>query len=256
MTKAAGFANHAHAAAATFGQVRGRAALRAHRAGLGVEPMSMPVEQPRRKLTGAIVPALAAAGLAGLGAMLLVGMPDGANTAAPPEGCIIQNADAIGGPIALMDVNAQPVTQADFADGPAILYFGFTHCPDVCPTTMYALGDALRQPGGYDIQPVLISVDPARDTPEVLKAYVHTEGFPEGLVGLTGTQAQIDAATRAFRVVAQRAPIEGAPADVYNVDHSSFLYLMDRAWRTRAIMPTQGATPQAIAACIAAGLQS
>lgn len=201
------------------------------------------------------MPALAAAGLAGLAAMLIVGRP-GSHAAVgdPPQGCILEGAELIGGPIALVDTRNDPVTEADFSDQPSILYFGFTHCPDICPTTMYALAEALRQPDGYDIRPVLISLDPARDTPQVLDAYVHTEGFPEGLVGLTGSQAQVDAATRAFRVVAQKAPIAGAPADVYNVDHSSFLYVMDQAWHTRAVMPTQGRTPQDIAACIAAGL--
>lgn len=217
--------------------------------------MSLPIEQPRRRLTGAIVPALAVAGLAGLGAMLLVGRPSGEKTANLPEGCIIEGAEQIGGPIALVDTSGQPVTRADFSDGPAVLYFGFTHCPDVCPTAMYALAEALSAPGGYDIQPVLISVDPERDTPEILAAYVRTEGFPLGLQGLTGSPAQIEAAADVFRVVRQRAPIEGAPADAYSVDHSSFLYVMDADWRTRAVIATQGRSPEEIASCIAAGLE-
>jgi protein SCO1/2 len=217
--------------------------------------MSMPVEQPRRKLTGAIVPALAAAGLAGLATMLVVGMPDPAKIAAPPEGCILEGAEQVGGPIALVDSNNQPITQADFASAPTILYFGFTHCPDICPTTMYALAEALRLPGGFDVQTALITVDPERDVPEIMGAYVQTDGFPDGLVGLSGSPAQISAVADAFRVVRQKRPIEGAPADVYNVDHSSFLYVMDLQWRTRAVIPTQGRSPQEIAACIKAGLE-
>src|SRR6185295_12855525 len=138
----------------------------------------------------------------------------------------------------LVDSNGAHVTQADFAGQPAIVYFGFTHCPDACPTTMYTLAEALAEPGGYDVQPVLITVDPERDTAAVMGQYVHTEGFPAGLVGLTGSSAQIEAAKRGFRVYATRAPIEGAPADVYNVDHTSFLYVLDRNWRTVAVTPT------------------
>jgi protein SCO1/2 len=212
------------------------------------------LEQPRRRLTSGVIPALAIAGIAGLVSLLMVGRLRDDAAAGPPEGCIIEGAALIGGPISLMDARSQPVTQADFAGEPAVLYFGFTHCPDVCPTTMYQLAEALKLPGGQDLQPILISVDPERDTPEVLAAYVHTEGFPEGLQGLTGTLAQVQAAAEAFKVVRQRAPIEGAPAEVYNVDHTSFLYVMDGEWRTRAVLPTQGRTPQDIAACIDAGL--
>lgn len=213
------------------------------------------LEQPRRRLTSGVIPALAMAGLAGLATLLVVGrLREGATVAGPPEGCIIEGAELIGGPISLMDARNQPVTQADFAGEPAVVYFGFTHCPDVCPTTMYQLSEALKLPGGYDVQPILISVDPGRDTPEAMETYVHTDGFPEGLQGLTGSEAQVQAAAEAFKVVRQRAPIEGAPADVYNVDHTSFLYVMDGQWRTRSILPTQGRSPEDIAACISAGL--
>lgn len=219
--------------------------------------MQNPVEQPRRKLTGAVVPALAAAGLAGLAAMLIVGRIGGGDesVAAAPEGCILENADAVGGPISLADVNNQPVTQADFAGEPAIVFFGFTHCPDICPNAMYLLSSALEQPNSYDVQSILVTVDPERDTPAAMRAYVGTDGFPAGLVGLTGSQAQIDAAADAFRVVHQKRPIEGAPADVYNVDHTGFFYVLDGEWRTKAIMPSQGRTPEQLAACIRAGLE-
>lgn len=213
-----------------------------------------PAEAPRRGLTSAIVPALAAAALAGAGALMLVNQSGHRAAEAPIEGCILRNVDALGGPISLVDTNGGAVTQADFTDQPSIVYFGYTHCPDVCPTTMYALATALAEPGGYDIQPILITVDPERDTEPVLNQYVHTNGFPQGLIGLTGTPAQIDAAARAFQVVHQKAPIAGAPDNVYNVDHSSFLYVMDQHWRTRAVIATAGRTPQEIAQCAARGL--
>lgn len=219
--------------------------------------MAEPVETPRRNLTGAVVPALAAAALAAVGTMLLVGRNGGEKTAETPvvENCILEGAELVNGPIELVDANGATVTQADFAGEPAVLYFGFTHCPDICPTSMYTLQAALAEPGGYDVQPVLVSLDPERDTPEVMGAYVQTGGFPSGLVGLTGSRAQVDAAKASFHVYSARAPIEGAADDVYNVDHSSFLYVLDDQWRTRAIVNTVGATPQQVAQCIAAGLE-
>jgi len=219
--------------------------------------MNEPVETPRRRLTGAVVPALAAALLAALAVMLLVGRNGAVEKSASVsmENCILEGADAVGGPIELVDANGATVTAADFAGEPAVLYFGFTHCPDICPTSMYTLAAAQALEGSYDLQPVLISVDPARDTPEVMGLYARTEGFPSGLVGLTGSQAQIDAAKRSFQVYSARADIEGAPEGVYNVDHSSFFYVMDAQWRTRSIVRTTGANPEQVAACIAAGLE-
>lgn len=227
----------------------------------------MNVETPRRNLTGAVVPALAAAGLAGFGALLIVGGQQNTADMVSPRFCIIEHADAVGGPIELVDGAGSRVTQTDFAGQPAVVYFGFAHCPDVCPTTMYTLTEALDQPGAPDVQPILITVDPERDTPERMRSYASTEGFPEGLVGLSGSRAQIDAAARAFQVTHARVPVAGAPADVYNVDHSSFLYILDGQWRTRAIVPTMtrsnlndprsplvAVPPEQIARCIAAGL--
>lgn len=209
-------------------------------------------QTPRRNLTSAIVPALAAAGLAGLATMLIVSRQGDAGTA-PPEGCILENIDAVGGPISLVDANGQAVTQADFSSGPAVVYFGFTHCPDVCPTTLYALGEALRLPGGFDVQPIFITVDPARDTPDVIDAYAHTSGFPAGLAGLTGSEAQIRAAASAFRTSYARVPVADSALS-YTMDHQSLLYVMDEDWVTRAAIPTIGQSPEAIAACISAGL--
>lgn len=232
--------------------------------------MAEPVETPRRNLTGAVVPAIAVAGLAALGAMLLVGTNGigGAKQAAVPRDCIIENADGVGGPIELSDSNGARVTQADFAGQPAVVYFGFTHCPDICPNSMYALGEALAEPGGYDVQPILITVDPERDTPQRMGEYARTDGFPPGLVGLSGTREQINAAASAFQVHHAKVAIPGAAPDVYNVDHSSLLYVLDRNWRTVSIIQTMNrvdrmdpnsplapVAPEAIAACIAAGLE-
>lgn len=233
--------------------------------------MGDPPETPRRNLTGAVVPALAAAGLAAVGAIMLVGVTgrEQGVTAAAPQDCILEGAEGLGGPIDLVDQTGASVTQADFADQPAVVYFGFTHCPDVCPTSMFAIAGALAEPNGSDVQPILITVDPARDTPERLRAYVATEGFPAGLVGLTGAQPQIDAALSAFHAYGRaQPPAPGAPADVYNIDHSSFLYVMAAGWRPVAAMRTfrreneadpasaiVAAPPRDIAACMAAALR-
>lgn len=230
--------------------------------------MADPVETPRRNLTGAVAPAVAVAGLAALGAIVLAGANGfGRQATAAPRDCIVENADGVGGPIDLVDANGARVTQADFAGEPAVVYFGFTHCPDICPTTMYTLAEALSEPGGYDVQPILVTVDPERDTPARMGEYARTEGYPSGLVGLSGSREQIDAAASAFQVHHSRSPVPGAPADQYNVDHSSLLYVLDRNWRTVSIIQTMNradpmdprsplvpASPQDIAACIAAGL--
>jgi protein SCO1 len=231
--------------------------------------MAEPVETPRRNLTGAVVPALAVAGLAAIGAMWLVGANgEGSKQAGAPTNCIVENADGVGGPIDLVDANGSRVTQADFAGQPAVVYFGFTNCPDICPGSMYALGEALAQPDAYDVQSVLITVDPERDTPERMGAYTHTQGFPPGLVGLSGSREQVNAAARAFQVHHARAQRPNAPANEYNVDHSSLLYVLDANWRTVSIVPTMSRAdamdprspmvptpPDQIAACIAAGLE-
>jgi len=232
--------------------------------------MAEPEQTLRRNLTGAVAPALAAAALAGLGALLIVSRNGEPTVPAEDAGrdCIQQGIENVGGPIELIGQDGARVTQADFTGAPALVYFGFTNCPDICPSTMYMLAEAIRLTGRDDIQPILISVDPRRDTPERMAAYVTTAGFAEGLRGLTGAQAQIDAALAAFHAYGQaHAPPDGAPADVYNVDHTSLVYVMDADWRAVSAAstvapedpsdprsPMVAVAPERIAACIAAGL--
>lgn len=207
----------------------------------------------RRSLTRAVVPALGVAGLAGVAALVMVGTQQlSAPVPSPPQGCVLNPPPALGGAISLIGQNGQAVTQADFAGRPALIYFGFTHCPDICPTTMYTVAEAIRLANLPDAGTALITIDPARDTPEAMAQYVASSGFPTGLKGLTGTEAQIDAVARAFGVAVQR-PAPDANGD-YNVGHSSFLYLMDADWKMKALVSTIGQTPQAIADCLRAGL--
>jgi len=216
--------------------------------------MSLPPTS-RRRLTRAVVPALAAAGLAVLATLLVVTHAErtAQTAAAPPQGCVIPPPPGIGGSIALTNGAGQSVTEAAFAGRPTLVYFGFTHCPDICPTSMYLVKDALTDlgPAGADLQTALITLDPERDDPATMAAYAASGGFPTGLVGLSGPPAQVRAAMEAFGVVAMRAPGEG---DDYNVNHTSFLYVMDGTWRMRGLVTTIGKTPQEIAACVSQAL--
>ena len=146
------------------------------------------------------------------------------------QGAETQLSASIGGAFALTDQNGIRRSQADFAGRPMLVYFGFTYCPDVCPTALDIMGGALdalqqRDAIAYErLQPVFISVDPARDTPPVLRDYLAY--FHPRLSGLTGSQAEIDAVKSAFKIYAARGAAEDENGN-YNVDHSSFFYLMD-----------------------------
>ncbi len=132
---------------------------------------------------------------------------------------------AIGGPFQLVDHNGRAVTQADFAGKFMLIFFGFTHCPDVCPTELQVMANAMDVLGtdGANVVPVFISVDPERDTPAQIKDYV--AAFHPKLVGLTGTPEQIAAVAKTFKVYFAKQPSAGA-ADEYQVDHTAFVYLM------------------------------
>lgn len=134
----------------------------------------------------------------------------------------------IGGPFNLIDQDSLPVSQADLLGKPHLIYFGFTYCPDVCPTALQKMGAAQELLGenGDDLGYVLISVDPERDTPEILKQYVGAPVFPKGMRGFTGTAEQVEAAKAAYKVYAVRAELEGESE--YTMDHSDIIYLMDK----------------------------
>jgi len=135
----------------------------------------------------------------------------------------------IGGPFHLIDQNARPQDQSMLKGKWSTVFFGYTFCPDVCPTTLQSLAEAQDRlgPKAASLQVVFISVDPARDTPRQLKAYLSSQAFPKGAVGLTGSPAQVAAAAKAYRVFYQN---QGAGPD-YSVEHSSAVYLMDRHGR-------------------------
>lgn len=131
---------------------------------------------------------------------------------------------AVGGRFQLVDQNGRPQTEALLRDKWTAVFFGYTYCPDVCPTTLQTLSAVKDRlgPQAEKLQIVFITVDPARDTPTQLKAYLDSEAFPRGIVGLTGTAEQVDAAAKAYRAPYAKA---GEGPD-YLMEHSSYVYLM------------------------------
>lgn len=130
---------------------------------------------------------------------------------------------AIGGPFTLIDEDRNTVTEADVITEPTLIYFGYTFCPDACPfdATRNAEAVAMLEEQGISTKPVFVSVDPERDTPEVLKEW--TDYLHPKMLGLTGTQEQLKAATRAYKSYYK---IHEPEDDFYLVDHSTFSYLM------------------------------
>ena len=204
--------------------------------------------KPQPQLVQGLVALTAAIAIAGASYWWFFGRPSPA-----PAGCVTNPPARIGGPLALTVAKQTGRTErADFKGAPTLLYFGFTRCPDVCPTTMYLVEEALSSLGerAQHVQTALVSLDPEHDTPEALAQYVQTDGFPRGLVGLTGTESEIAAAARAFAVNYQRVP----SGDDYAISHTSFLYVLDGDWRTRSMISTIGVSPGDVAACLEAGL--
>jgi cytochrome oxidase Cu insertion factor (SCO1/SenC/PrrC family) len=130
----------------------------------------------------------------------------------------------VGGPFELVDHTGKTVTEADFAGGYMLVYFGFTYCPDICPTALQGMARALDSlgPQGDKVRPVFITVDPERDTPENMAAYVNH--FHERMVGLTGTPEQVREAAKAYKVFYKK--VQGSGDADYVMDHTSVVYLM------------------------------
>ena len=133
---------------------------------------------------------------------------------------------AIGGPFSLIDGHGKVVTDRDFRGRIMLIYFGYTHCPDACPTALSDIAaslDKLPAAKRQQVAPIFITVDPQRDTPAVIGDYAAAFG-PE-IIGLTGSQQAVTAAEQEFHVYAQRHPLEHGD---YAMDHSSVLYVMGR----------------------------
>jgi protein SCO1/2 len=153
----------------------------------------------------------------------------------------------IGGGFTLTDQNGVTRHDADFRGKLMLVYFGYTYCPDVCPATLLAISQALDRlgPDASQVQPIFITVDPARDNEAQMKLYA--SNFSPRLLALTGSADEIAQAERVYRVYAKKVP-QGGPDD-YLMDHSAFLYLMDRDGKLTALI-SSGADADSIAAAI------
>jgi len=153
-------------------------------------------------------------------ALLGQGVPPGATAQDLPAGL------SFGGPFELVDQDGRTRTDTDFRGRFMLVFFGYTFCPDICPLDLSVMADALDRlgPKGELVQPVFVSIDPARDTPAVLKDYVGL--FHPRLVGLTGGEPQVRAVARAYRVHRRKVVTDAGRPDDYLVDHGSLAYLM------------------------------
>lgn len=148
-----------------------------------------------------------------------------------------------GGPFRLTDETGARVGPESYQGRFMLVYFGYSYCPDICPTDLTVMAAALDGLGNLaeKVQPLLISVDPVRDTPEGLRSF--TDAFHPDLVGLTGTEAEVAAAAKAYRVHRRKFQPEGAAGDDYLVDHSTLTYLMDPEGGFLTMFP-RGTTPE------------
>jgi protein SCO1 len=153
----------------------------------------------------------------------------------------------VGGPFSLIDGDGRPVTDQTWHGKYMLVYFGYTYCPDVCPTTLTNLSDALDKLGAKAdrLQPLFITVDPKRDTPPVVKQYAGA--FGPRIIGLTGSAEQIAAAAKAYRVYYAEHRTGPGPDD-YSMDHSSVLYLMGPDGRFIAPLRADQTGPEMAAA--------
>ncbi len=154
----------------------------------------------------------------------------------PPEQPSLATAElmAIGGSFSLIDHTGRAVTEKDFAGRLLLVYFGYTYCPDLCPTALTGMAQAIDLLGkdGSSVVPLFVTLDPARDTPEQLAMYVGH--FHPRLIGLTGPAEQVAAAALAYQIHVARLPGKDRDDEDYLLDHTAIIYLMGRDGRFRA----------------------
>jgi protein SCO1 len=137
----------------------------------------------------------------------------------------------LGVPFNLTDQNGAPITEAAFKGHPSALFFGFTHCPEVCPTTLFEMASWLKRLGdeGKDLRVFFISVDPERDTPEVMKGY--TSAFTDRITGITGKPEEVEKLLKSWKIYAKKVPTENGD---YTMDHTASVMLLDRDARLKS----------------------
>jgi len=182
--------------------------------------------------------------LVGLGGLLFV-----LSQGPQPTVGLVSSASNVGGPFSLVDAEGREVTERDFLGTPFIVYFGFTFCPDACPTQLQILAAALDQLGekGRAVKVLFVTIDPDRDTPSVVGRYARA--FGPQILGLTGSPEQVAQAARAYGVFFQKVPLADNPGE-YTMDHTTAVYLMNAKGKLQSIfVPNQ--PPEDIAATIA-----
>jgi protein SCO1/2 len=153
-------------------------------------------------------------------------------------------ASAIGGPFSLIDQDGRTVTDKDLRGRPFLVFFGFTHCPDVCPTALFEISEVLGKlgPEAQRVSALFVTVDPERDTPAQMKDYLSS--FNPRLVGLTGDPAAIAAVAKEYRVYVKKVPLDHGD---YTMDHTALVYLMDKDGRFVAPFNLKRSTEDAAA---------
>ena len=164
------------------------------------------------------------AGVAGLVFSFVVVLLINGPTTSPA----VQQTANIGGPFRLTDQNGKTFTDQDLKGRPFLVFFGFTHCPEVCPTTLFEVSEILRKlgPDADRVGALFVTIDPERDTAPVLKDYLSS--FDPHLAALTGELADITAVAKAYRAYFKKVPLEGSD---YTMDHTAIVYLMDKQGR-------------------------
>jgi protein SCO1/2 len=176
-------------------------------------PEPEPNSAPRsRKVAIRAVAMLVVVAAVGIAAFMLT------NPSQRPRGALI------GGAFALEDGDGKTVSDQTLKGRPFLVYFGYTHCPDVCPTELARVSDILGKMGGKAVPTLFITVDPERDTPKVMQDYVSS--FNPAVIGLSGSRQAVEAAEKTFRVYARKGQTQ--PDGEYSMDHSSIVYLMDK----------------------------
>lgn len=132
---------------------------------------------------------------------------------------------SVGGPFSLTTQDGKTMTEKDLKGAPFLVFFGFTHCPDICPTKLFETSEVLRAAGakGEKLRALFVTIDPERDTPEVMKNYLGS--FDPRIVGLSGDRPAIDAMVKAYRAYARKVPLKD---DDYTMDHTALVYLMGK----------------------------
>jgi protein SCO1 len=175
-------------------------------------------------------------------ALLLVSLPAVSLTACAPRGAQTTQAQATapqgagpGGPFTLVNQDGRPVDQSVLKGRWSVVFFGYTFCPDFCPTTLTTLGKAMDElgPKASGAQVVFISIDPERDSPAAMKSYISSRVFPKNILGLTGTPAQVAQVAKDYGVYYQKQ----GTGSTYTMDHSVALYLMDPNGAFHGVIP-------------------